>query len=369
MMMVVVLGAIGFFQVGTAQDAIAQNTVNSRNTITKAIDFEHRKPIVYGNKERAIDTGMHIENIYQINLRNQSFWAEGWYWIKWRPEIEKIIAAEKIPLDRVLEFTNEIQGTDSLIETESIDPVKLEDGRLYEVFRFSAQFFVNDLNLSRFPFYEINLPIVMETRPESFSCYEGGPPCTSLLAEASIPQTLIGQFANINGYELVGSLVQSFLHQYNSSFGIGNNPSAFPSVEYGIVYKTNVISAFGQHVLPLLVVLGIVIASPSLPGSLGDVRLAIPTTALLTLIFLQQSYRAELPPLSILTFLDVLYIFAYLVSIGFFLLFCWGSNYYNKASQDGGLIAEEEINRVDLRFQLAALIGFALLAPISFALL
>jgi hypothetical protein len=49
-----------------------------------------------------------------------------------------------------LEFTNEIQGTDSLIETESIDPVKLEDGRLYEVFRFSAQFFVNDLNLSRF---------------------------------------------------------------------------------------------------------------------------------------------------------------------------------------------------------------------------
>ena len=69
MMMVVVLGAIGFFQVGTAQDAIAQNTVNSRNTITKAIDFEHRKPIVYGNKERAIDTGVHIENIYQINLR------------------------------------------------------------------------------------------------------------------------------------------------------------------------------------------------------------------------------------------------------------------------------------------------------------
>jgi hypothetical protein len=84
---------------------------------------------------------------------------------------------------------------------------------------------------------------------------------------------------------------------------------------------------------------------------------------------LQQSYREELPPLSILTFLDILYIFAYLVSICFFLLFCWGSNYYNKVSEDGGLLAEEQINRVDWRFQLAALIGLALLAPISFALL
>lgn len=369
MMMVVVLCAIGFFQASTAQDAIAQSRQNSRNAVSKGMDFEHRKPMVYGNVQHAIDTGMHIENIYQVNLRDKTFWAEGWYWIKWRPEIDKIMESEKIPLDHVLEFTNEIQGTDSVIEPESSQPVKLEDGRLYEIFRFSVHFFVNDLNLARFPFYEMNLPIIMETRPESFSCYEGGPPCTSLLPEANIPQTLIGQFADVNGYETVGSLVQPFLHQYNATFGIGNNPSAFPSVEYGIVYKTNVLSAFGQYVLPLLVVLGIVIASPSLPGSLGDVRLAIPTTALLTLIFLQQSYRAELPPLSILTFLDILYIFAYLVSICFFLLFCWGSNYYNKASEDGGLLAEEHINRVDWRFQLAALIGLALLVPISFALL
>jgi len=369
MMMVVVLGAIGFFQVGTAQDAIAQNTVNSRNVVSKSMDFEHRKPIVYGNAQRAVGTGMHIENIYQINLRNQSFWAEGWYWIKWGPEVQNIIASEKIPLDRVLEFTNEIEVNNSVIEPESAEPVELEDGSFYQDFRFSAHFFVNDLNLARFPFYEINLPIIMETRPEAFSCYEGGPPCTSLLPEANTPQTLIGQFIELNGYDIAGSLVKQFLHQYNATFGTSNNLSAFPSVEYGIVYKTNVISSFGQYVLPLLVVLGIVIASPSLPGSQGDVRLAIPTTALLTLIFLQQSYREELPPLSILTFLDILYIFAYLVSICFFLLFCWGSNYYNKVSEDGGLLAEEQINRVDWRFQLAALIGLALLAPISFALL
>lgn len=121
--------------------------------------------------------------------------------------------------------------------------------------------------------------------------------------------------------------------------------------------------------MPLLVVIGIVIASPSLPGSLGDVRLAIPTTALLTLIFLQQSYRADLPPLSYTTFLDLLYIYVYLVSIVFFLLFCWGTVYYNKAGEGGELLAAQHIDRVDWKFQLVALIALAVLVPLAFVLL
>jgi len=99
------------------------------------------------------------------------------------------------------------------------------------------------------------------------------------------------------------------------------------------------------------------------------VRLAIPTTALLTLIFLQQSYRADMPPLSYPTFMDYLYIYAYLVSISFFLLFCWGSNYYHKAQESGELAAEQQINNVDWKFQLIALFTLALLIPLAFFVL
>ena len=367
-MMAVVLCAIGLFQASSAQDAIAFNNHNTRIAVTKGMDFEHRKPMVYGNVQRTIDTGMHIENIYQLNLKDKTFWAEGYYWIKWRPEIQNVIEAEKIPLNQVLEFTNEIEATNMVIDPDTTEPVKLEDGRLYQLFRFSGHFYVNDLNLAGFPFYDMNLPITMETRPDALSCYEGGPPCVSLLPEKNVSTTLIGQFADVNGYDMVGSLVKPFLHQYNTTFGIGN-ASAFPSIDYGIVYKTNFLSAFGQYILPLLVVIGIVIASPSLPGSLGDVRLAIPTTALLTLIFLQQSYRADVPSLSYATFLDYLYIYAYLVSIVFFLLFCWGTNYYNTATEGGEALAEQHINRIDGRFQLAALITLGLLIPLAFVLL
>ena len=367
-MMAVVLAAIGLFQASSAQDEVAFNNQNTRAAVTKGMDFEHRKPMVYGNVQRTIDTGMHIENIYQLNLKDKTFWADGWYWIKWRPEIQKIIEAEKIPLINVLEFTNQIEATNMVIDPDTTEPVKLDDGRLYQLFRFSGHYFVNDLKLAGFPFYDMKLPITMETRPDSLSCYEGGPPCASLLPEANVANTLIGQFADVNGYDMVGSSVKPFLHQYNTTFGVGN-PSAFPSIDYGIVYKTNFLSAFSQYILPLLVVIGIVIASPSLPGSLGDVRLAIPTTALLTLIFLQQSYRADLPSLSYTTFLDLLYIYAYLVSILFFLLFCWGTVYYNNATEGGELLAAQHINRVDWKFQLAALISLALLVPLAFVLL
>jgi hypothetical protein len=367
-MLGVVLAAIGLFQASSAQDAIAFNNQNTRAADTKGMNFKYRMPIVKGDAQRTIDTGMHIENIYQLNLKDKTFWAEGWYWIKWRPEIQKIIEAEKIPLNQVVEFTNQIEATNMVTEADTTDPVKLEDGRLYQLFRFSGHFYVNDLNLAGFPFYDMDLPITMETRPDTLSCYEGGPPCVSLLPEKNVSDTLIGQFADVNGYDMVGSLVKPFLHQYNTTFGIGN-PSAFPSIDYGIVFKTNFLSAFGQYILPLLVVIGIVIASPSLPGSLGDVRLAIPTTALLTLIFLQQSYRADLPALSYTTFLDLLYIYAYLVSIVFFLLFCWGTVHYNNATEDGELLAAQHINRVDWKFQIAALIILAVLVPLGYTLL
>jgi hypothetical protein len=50
--------------------------------------------------------------------------------------------------------------------------------------------------------------------------------------------------------------------------------------------------------------MGIVRLAPSLEGQLGDTRLSIPSTGMLTLIFMQQTYKASLPPLDYLNFLD-----------------------------------------------------------------
>jgi hypothetical protein len=78
--------------------------------------------------------------------------------------------------------------------------------------------------------------------------------------------------------------------------------------------------------LPLLIVMAVVFLAPSLEASLGELRLAIPSTALLTLVVMQQTYQAELPPLPYLTFLDIIYAYSYLIAIAQFVLFVWGIN-------------------------------------------
>ena len=54
-----------------------------------------------------------------------------------------------------------------------------------------------------------------------------------------------------------------------------------------------------------------------------DARASIPVTVLLTLVFLQQTYRDNLPDLPFLTYLDQVYVVAYVVTLVAFILVIW----------------------------------------------
>ncbi len=54
-----------------------------------------------------------------------------------------------------------------------------------------------------------------------------------------------------------------------------------------------------------------------------DSRASIPVTVLLTLVFLQQTYRDDLPDLPFFTFLDQVYVVAYVVTLLAFVLVIW----------------------------------------------
>ena len=315
--------------------------------------------------ERTIEVGAHIENIHQLSLKDKVYWMEGWYWLKWPEAIDKLIKADKVPLDQIVEFTNVVEETNLTETLDTAEPIFMdEEKRYYQLVRFSGRFYVNDLDLRRYPFVQITLPLTLEAKPDNLSCYPSGPPCVGLKPESDVVNMLVGQFADINGYDLTAAEVRPFLHQYSTTFGI-HGLSAFNAIDFNLIYKTNPLAALAQYILPLMVITGIVLASPSLPGSLGDVRLAIPTTALLTLIFLQQGYQANLPSLSYTTFLDWLYLYAYLISIVFFILFCWSTNRFNYVDEDFRVDEEIIINRVDRRIQMIAVIVLFLLIPFA----
>jgi hypothetical protein len=317
------------------------------------------RPVVFDNPERTIEVGLHIENIHQFSMKDKVYSVEGWYWLRWPQAIQKIIKKEQIDLLNIVEFTNEIENSSFVAEKDSSRTVKLSGNRKYQLFRFSGRFYVDNLNLRKSPFETFDLPVIVETRPDALSCYTGGPKCVYLKPYRGNERTLVGQYADINGFKLIGRHIAPSIHQYATSFGIGT-PSAFGQVGFNVTYQTDFWAAFTQHVLPVLIILAFVLVSPSLPSSMGDVRLAIPATALLTLIFMQQTYRSEIPSLSYLTFMDWLYAFAYLVSMSLFILFCWSTHRYAVASENDQPAVVARITRIDTAFQLVAVVGLGL---------
>lgn len=345
----------------------AEDKAFKANAFSALIDrsstgFQNRKPVGFRDPNRSIEVGLHVENVHQLSLKDKNYWVEGWYWLRWPQSIQQILEAEKIGPEGMVEFTNQIEDGSMTISPEEPEVLELPGNTFYRSFRFSGKFYVDDLDLTRFPFQKISLPITIETRPSALSCTTDT--CIQLRPDPVNVRSLIGQFAAINGYDIKAVEITPYIHQYKSNFGIGA-PSAFGAVDFSIIYKTNPWAAFSQSILPLLVIVGIVIASPSLPGSIGDVRLAIPTTALLTMIFLQQSYRSEIPPLSYLCFMDWLYLYAYLLSIVFFLLFCWGTYIYTVADDERSAQVAKRIDRVDLFFQIGAILALALVIPLA----
>jgi quinol-cytochrome oxidoreductase complex cytochrome b subunit len=151
------------------------------------------------------------------------------------------------------------------------------------------------------------------------------------------------------------SRTREYIQRYPTGFGYcrdGQKTSTeFSQVRLEIAYKKSGFAAVQQLILPLLVVMLMVLVSPNLGASLWDVRIAIPSTALLTLVFLQQGYRQNLPLLPYLTFLDQIYAACYIVTFALFVLFVWASNKLNEAPEADREKMIVYLNRVDTRYQ------------------
>ncbi len=312
------------------------------------LDRNEVKPRVVTSPESTIQIGLQIENIYDLSLKNRSFKIEGWYWLKWPEKVNAIIKEYEIDQERIIDFTNRVDSNSLLIETEQPSPERLNNETYWQSFHFSGSFSIEALQLRAFPFDDLQLPIMVELGPDALSCYPGNEfGCFSLVFDKEANAHALGRYVDINGYSLIGTESREFLHQYSTNFGRGEN-EANSAVQTNVIYRANFAAAFWIYIFPWLILVGVSIASPSLPASLGDVRLAIPTTILLTLIFLQISYKADLPALDYVCYLDWLYIYAYAIAGVLFLLFCWGTNAHTNAEgKDNETRVLRQINRVD----------------------
>lgn len=175
---------------------------------------------------------------------------------------------------------------------------------------------------------------------------------------------LVGELGSLSGYQLQGASFTPFLRRSSNKLGTWYHPH-FSQVPLELTFQSNLWPGIVNWIIPLMIINSIVLMAPSVEGTLSDVRLAIPSTALLTLIFLQQSYHASLPKLPYTTFLDDLFTTSYLIAMALFALFTWGYNAYIAAPDEQKASTMRRINQADMRFQYLSLCLLVLTAVIS----
>lgn len=303
-----------------------------------------------------VKVGGYIENYHDLSVENRRFVAEGYYWVEWPQALEDKIETEQIKPIELFEITNQVDEWDSKIRSVTEEPTKLPNGNYYYQIRFSGNFYIPELNLRRSPFETLKLPVIIEAQDDSLALEN----LNVVLTKENTKDSLIGSYAAIDGYKLTSVSMEPWVHSYGTSWGLDKGNLHYSAMEIVATLNTSPVASIVIWILPVLIVIGTVLLALSLSGELGDIRLAIPSTGLLTLIFLQQTYRTALPALDYLTFLDWLYAYGYLISILIFMLFVWGANNYQSTAECDKANALMRINKIDTMFQLSAILGLLL---------
>lgn len=302
-----------------------------------------------------VKIGLYIENVYDFNLSTQSLAAEGVVWITWPQAFQDLLDAEDLTVEQVVTPVNKVNSWDSILKPFYAKPIRLPDGNYHQIVRFGGRFYVDLLDLHRYPFEKLSFPVIfgMNVMSDAFRI-------DRVRLVPDVAHSGVGSYVDITGFITDSYEMKEYVQRYPTDFGYhdgaGSNTTDASQVRLEVDYRKSWFASVQQLILPLLIVMLMVLAAPNLAASLWDVRIAIPSTALLTLVFLQQSYRQNLPLLPYLTYLDQIYGACYIVTFGLFALFVWTSNQLDVASDGQRSTVLARLNKVDAIFQWGCII-------------
>jgi hypothetical protein len=337
-----------------------------RHYVAQGTNMVHREVLLpiegQQSPETAIEVGLLIDNVYAFEADKKTFDADGWIWLKWSQALHRKMLQVGVSPDELFQFFNQVDDWDATLTPGSDAPIPMADGRLYQKFRFSGHFYVNELDFRLYPFQTLKLPLVVELTNEKL---KGEGPALGVTLDKV--HSGLGDYVDLGGYQTRGHEFRACLHEYKTSFGepaATSGPRRLPQARMEIAYQKAPTAMWLKVLLPLITVMVLALFAPDISASGWDVRLGIPPMAILTLMFLQQTYQTWMPELPYITFLDTVYNLCYLANLVLFRLFLWGTNEYCAASEEDKPAVVARINRVDLYFQvgITAVIAFTIAA-------
>ena len=294
-----------------------------------------------------VHVGLYAMNNYGLDLQVPSFHSTGYVWFKWDQAVQDYFQQHGLTIWKVVTPVNLLDitgGSDGVFQPIGEDrPIRMPDGSYYQIVSYKGEFFIDRADFTQHPFTRVSLPIMLEADDINLSYG-----MFRLLPD--LGGTGIGEFVTSNyGWVNTGWSMAEYRHRYATDFGFGAGASDYSQLVYQVEYRTSAWYSFWKLLIPLLIVMAMVVGATKLDPAQWEVRLTLPVTVLLTLVFLQQGYSAELPRLPYLTFIDEIYVVAYSLTLGSFGLMLWGCRRYYRAMQIASeLERQEALRQLDL---------------------
>ncbi|AII49106.1 hypothetical protein KR52_08125 [Synechococcus sp. KORDI-52] len=263
-----------------------------------------------------VQVGIYATSTYDLDLSIPSYSSNGYVWMRWGEDLQRYLSERDQTIEQGVTLVNGLlSDADPVLTPMSSAPVHNEDGSYYQLFSYIGRFYIDKASFRHFPFVTVSLPLVLEMEDVN-----GALDYPNFRFEPDIQNSGMGLFAGIIGWLNRGWSIAEYRHNYATNFGLGGSADDYSLVIFDISFGTSSWSAFWRLILPLLVVMAMVLLVFKVRADEQDARAGIPVTVLLTLVFLQQTYRDELPDLPYLTFLDQVYVIAYVVTLLAFIL-------------------------------------------------
>jgi hypothetical protein len=268
-------------------------------------------------------------------------------WMRWKGEIDPTAT---------MEFANAVEDWGITVKPLSESPQTLKNGDKYMQMRIQGRFF-QPLDMRNYPLDSQRLSLIIEDSVNSADKI-------SYAADTSGSGTDV-QFV-VPGWHLKGLSGESLTHSYGTDFGTGDDSQATYSALRFSVHLDRVRNLFlWKLLLPMLLVLITNWLALLLAPRLIEVRTAMPATALLTTVFLQQASLDALPQVSTLVLMDYIYVLAYGLIVATFAQIIWDNNRI-EINDVASVASIRRHDRVSLVIQVAIAVVFitALVAPL-----
>lgn len=278
-----------------------------------------------------VSVGLYAMNNYALNLKVPSFQGSGYAWFKWDQATQDYFKERNIDVWKVIAPVNLLSvpnGISSVFQPiGEADPLRMPDGTYYQIVSYKGEFFIDRGDFTQHPFPHVSLPIILEADDINLDF-------RALRILPDISGSGTGEFiASNSSWVPDGWSIAEYRHRYDTTFGFGDEAADYSQLIFDVNYRTSGWTSFWKLLAPMLIVMGMIIVSTKIEPSLWELRMTLPVTVLLTLVFLQQGINAELPDLPYLTFIDEVFVVAYLLTLISFCLMLWGSRRYFKAVQ------------------------------------